>query len=184
MTPMAPPSLGEASCRESPPSALPAGCRVVACVTSDAACFAAAGWQATSPVGGAVAVGVHPALVLMLGGGTRGAPFALDSPAQLDSLVVIKVGSWFVFPSEGLPDPSPPPMLAVSSSIRSVTADVSTLELFMESVSVPGVAPGAGLMGKAAGDGDPLEPIDVCWGSRRLLSCIFVTSSGLLVGRG
>ena len=165
MMPMAPPSLGEASCRESPPSALPAGCRVVACVTSDAACFAAAGWQATSPVGGAVAVGVHPALVLMLGEGTRGARFALGSPSQLDSLVVIKVGSWFVFPSEGLPDPSPPPMLAASSSICSVTADVSTLELFMESVSVPGIAPGAGLVGKAAEDGYTLEPIDVCWGS-------------------
>ena len=115
---------------------------------------------------------------------TRGTQFALGSPVQLDSLGVIEVGSWFVFPSEGLPDPSPPPMLAVSSSIGSVTADVSTLELFMESVSMPGIAPGAGLMGKAAGDGDPLEPIDVCWGSRRLLSCIFVTSSGWLIGRG
>ena len=127
---------------------------------------------------------MHPALVLMLGVGTRGSQFALDSPAQLDSLGVIEVGSWFAFSSEGLPDPSPPPMLAVSSSIRSVTADVSTLESFMDEASVPGVAPGAGLMGKAAGDGDPLEPIDVCRGSGRLLSCIFVASSGWLIGRG
>ena len=56
------------------------------------------------------------ALVLMLGGGTRGSQFALVSPTLPDSLDVIGAGSWVIFSSEA--DAGEPNLSSGSHSFR------------------------------------------------------------------